>query len=116
MFRYKGFSKSATQTVVRALQLAGEQGLPKAGTGHLLWAIMLQPSDTAACFLRTKNVTVEQVEWKVRQLGQDKPLRLKGGDLLPEAQKAMEFAVLGAQTARRREAENPPPGPARAGR
>lgn len=106
MFRYKGFSKSATQTVVRALQLAGEQGLPKAGTGHLLWAIMLQPSDTAACFLRTKNVTVEQVEWKVRQLGQDKPLRLKGGDLLPEAQKAMEFAVLGAQTARRREAEN----------
>ena len=106
MFRYKGFSKNAAQTVVRALQLAGEQGMPKAGTGHLLWAILLQPSDTAAGFLRTRNVTAEQVEWKVRQMGREKPLKLKGTDLLPEARRAMEFAVVGAQTARKKEAEN----------
>ncbi|MBQ5755555.1 MAG: ATP-dependent Clp protease ATP-binding subunit, partial [Oscillospiraceae bacterium] len=106
MFRYKGFSKSSTQTVARALQLAGEQGLPKAGTGHLLWAILQQPADTAAAFLRSKNITEEKVEWKARQLGQEKPQKLKSTDLLPEAQKAMEFAVVGAQTARKKEAEN----------
>ena len=106
LFRYKGFSRNATQTIARALQLAGEQGQPKAGTGHLLWAILLQSTDTAASFLRARSITLEQIEKKARQLGQEAPVRLKSGDLLPEAQRAMEFAVLGAQTARRREAEN----------
>lgn len=106
MLRFKGFSRTAGHTLSRALQLAGQQGQSGAGTGHLLLAILMQPGDPAAGFLRARQVDQVRVEQRVERLGQGEPVRLRAGDFLPEARKAMDYALLGARTAQRREAEN----------
>ena len=88
MLHFKGFSRTAGHTLAQALRLAGKQGQPKASTGHLLMAILMQTSDPAASFLRARRITALQVELRLQGLGQGRPLHLRSGDLLPETQKA----------------------------
>ena len=106
MLHFKGFSRTAGRTLAQALRLAGKQGQPKASTGHLLMAILMQTSDPAASFLRARRITAAQVELRLQGLGQGRPLHLKAGDLLPETQKALDYALLGARAAQRKEADN----------
>ena len=106
MLHFKGFSRTAGRTLAQALRLAGKQGQPKASTGHLLMAILMQTSDPAASFLRARRITAAQVELRLQGLGQGRSLHLKAGDLLPETQKALDYALLGARAAQRKEADN----------
>ena len=106
MLHFKGVSRTAGQTLAQALRLAGKQGQPKASTGHLLMAILMQTSDPAASFLRARRITAPQVELRLQGLGQGRPLHLRSGDLLPETQKALDYALLGARAAQRKEADN----------
>lgn len=106
MLHFKGFSRTAGHTLAQALRLAGKQGQPKASTGHLLMAILMQTSDPAASFLRARRITAPQVELRLQGLGQGRPLHLRSGDLLPETQKALDYALLGARAAQRKEADN----------
>lgn len=106
MLHFKGFSRTAGHTLAQALRLAGKQGQPKASTGHLLMAILMQTSDPAASFLRARRITAPQVELRLQGLGQGRPLHLRAGDLLPETQKALDYALLGARAAQRKEADN----------
>lgn len=106
MIHFKGFSRTAGRTLAQALRLAGKQGQPKASTGHLLMAILMQTSDPAASFLRARRITAAQVELRLQGLGQGRSLHLKAGDLLPETQKALDYALLGARAAQRKEADN----------
>lgn len=74
MLHFKGFSRTAGHTLAQALRLAGKQGQPKASTGHLLMAILMQTSDPAASFLRARRITAPQVELRLQGLGQGRPL------------------------------------------
>ena len=106
MLHFKGFFRTAGHTLAQSLRLAGKQGQPKASTGHLLMAILMQTSDPAASFLRARRITAPQVELRLQGLGQGRPLHLRSGDLLPETQKALDYALLGARAAQRKEADN----------
>ena len=59
--RYKGFSREAGQLLDKAVELAGGLGCKKAGTGHLLWAMLQADGGPAARFLAGKNISELEV-------------------------------------------------------
>ncbi len=90
----------------QALRLAGRNGQPAADTSHLLLAILQQESEPAALFLNARQITAGAVEAKLRAAGRGAPQCFAAQAFAPEASRAMEYALLGARTARQAEARS----------
>ena len=104
---HKGLSRQTCRTVGRALALAGHQGCTAADTGHLLIAILETDTGPAADFLHGKRITLSMLQGCTGSRScSGTPRRLSWKDLAPDSRKALEFARLGAQAARARNAEN----------
>lgn len=105
-YRFKGFSRSAAKMLNQALVFAGERGHRQAGTGHILLAILHMANTPAAMLLQAKHITEAKVLGKLNQMQGGMFCRLTSRDFLPEACKALDFAVLGAHAARMKEAQS----------
>lgn len=105
-YRFKGFSRSAAKMLNQALLLAGERGHQQAGTAHILLAILRVGNSPAAMLLQQKNITEAKVLGKINQMQGGASRRLTARDFLPEACKALDFAILGAHAARMKEAQS----------
>ncbi len=89
----------------QALRLAGRHGQPQADTRHLLLAILQQESEPAALFLNARQITAGAVEAKLKAEGGTQQ-SFAAQAFAPEASRAMEYALLGARTARQTEARS----------
>ena len=105
-YRFKGFSRSAAKMLNQALLLAGERGHQQAGTAHILLAILRVGNSPAAMLLQQKNITEAKVLGKINQMQGGASRRLTARDFLPEACKALDFAILGSHAARMKEAQS----------
>lgn len=89
----------------QALLIAGQRG-QQPGTGHILLAILQLANSPAALLLQSKHITETKILGKVNQLEGGKSCKLTPRNFLPEACKALDFALMGAHAARMKEAQS----------
>lgn len=104
-YRFKGFSRQTAKMLNQALEIAGDNGQVQVTTGHILLAILRSESSLAEAFLLSKNITQHKINEKIDHLGGTKQSkRLAPRNMAPEACKALDFALVGAQSAHMKEA------------
>ncbi len=104
-FLYKGFSRQAAKVIRQAVRIAGQQGASQADTGHLLLSILQQGGSQASLFLNSRQVTMVAVRQKMEMRSKGTVLYLSDNALSPELHKAMQFALVGAQASRQKQAK-----------
>lgn len=105
-YRFKGFSRPTAKMLNNALEAAGRRGQAQVTTGHILLAMLQSGSSLAEVFLISKNITQQKIEQKLeRSASQNQARRLAPRHMAPEACKALDFALVGAQASRMKEAK-----------
>lgn len=104
-YKFKGFSRPAAKMLNQALAAAGERGHKQVGTEHIVLAILQTQNSPAASLLQTRQVNAAKIMDRMARAKEDAPCKLTPRDFLPEACKALDFALLGAHAARMKEAQ-----------
>ena len=103
MEHYKGFTRAAVKLLRRTIRTAGQMGCPQADTGHLLYALTLDDYGVAGHFLLERRLSPAAVRSKLT-VPEGGRSHLAAPPPAPELQRAMDYAVLGAQSARQAKA------------
>ncbi len=103
MEHYKGFTRAAVKLLRRTIRTAGQMGCPQADTGHLLYALTLDDYGAAGHFLLERRLSPVAVRSKLT-VPEGGRSHLAAPPPAPELRRAMDYAVLGAQSARQAKA------------
>ncbi len=95
MFNFKGVTSDANNALNYAVEAAEDMGHTYVGSEHILYGLLVDPSNVAAALLSSQKVTKQKIEELIkRNIGIGIPTSLKAEDFTPRGRHIIESAIV----------------------